>query len=104
MNVLVVGGGSVAARKVNLLRAAGALVRVVALEFCPEIQAAEAKQLLADNLKQRNDVKRMNELMKAQEDVSVACAVEFLSSNSHTDVCRRRKTRSVACSPPPRPR
>ncbi len=43
--VLVVGGGNVAARKVSLLRAAGAVVRVVALDFCPEIETAEGESV-----------------------------------------------------------
>ncbi|WKE66273.1 siroheme synthase CysG [Gallaecimonas kandeliae] len=43
--VLVVGGGQVAWRKVQALHKAGAEVRVVALELCPELAASGAAHL-----------------------------------------------------------
>ncbi|RPD98969.1 uroporphyrinogen-III C-methyltransferase [Candidatus Pantoea deserta] len=42
--VLVVGGGDVAARKIELLRRASAQVRVVSRELCPELQALHQEQ------------------------------------------------------------
>ena len=44
--VLVVGGGDVAARKIELLRRASAQVRVVSRELCPELQALHQEQQL----------------------------------------------------------
>lgn len=44
--VLVVGGGDIASRKIELLRRAGAKVLIAARELCPELQAlADEKQL-----------------------------------------------------------
>lgn len=37
--VVVIGGGTVALRKLRSLVAAGAFVRIVAVEFCPEVSA-----------------------------------------------------------------
>ncbi|QHM74398.1 Siroheme synthase [Mixta theicola] len=45
--VLVVGGGDVAARKIELLRRAGAEVRIAALELCAELQALAENQQVA---------------------------------------------------------
>lgn len=45
--VLVVGGGDVAARKIALLRRAGARVQVVARTLCPELQALREEQQIA---------------------------------------------------------
>ncbi len=45
--VLIVGGGEVAARKVRLLRRAQAGIRVVAPELCPELAALHAEGRLA---------------------------------------------------------
>lgn len=42
--VLVVGGGDVAARKIELLRRASAQVRVVSRDLCPELQALHQEQ------------------------------------------------------------
>lgn len=45
--VLVVGGGDVAARKIELLRRASAQVLVVSRELCPELQALHQAQQIA---------------------------------------------------------
>lgn len=42
--VLVVGGGDVAARKIELLRRAGAQVHIAARALCPELQALQEEQ------------------------------------------------------------
>ncbi|SFN10230.1 uroporphyrin-III C-methyltransferase / precorrin-2 dehydrogenase / sirohydrochlorin ferrochelatase [Izhakiella capsodis] len=44
--VLVVGGGDVAARKIDLLRRAGACVRVVARSLCDELAELEQQQVI----------------------------------------------------------
>lgn len=45
--VLVVGGGDVAARKIELLRRAGAQVQIAARALCPELQALQEEQQVA---------------------------------------------------------
>ena len=44
--VLVVGGGDIAARKIELLRRARARVQIASRELCPELQALPDKQEL----------------------------------------------------------
>ena len=44
--VLVVGGGDIAARKIELLRRARARVQIASRELCPELQALLDKQEL----------------------------------------------------------
>ena len=45
--VLVVGGGDVAARKIELLRRAGARVQVVSRQLCEELAELHAEQQIA---------------------------------------------------------
>lgn len=45
--VLVVGGGDIASRKIELLRRAGAKVLIAARELCPELQALADEQQLS---------------------------------------------------------
>ncbi len=44
--VLVVGGGDIAARKIELLRRAGARIQIASRELCPELQALLDEQQL----------------------------------------------------------
>ncbi|MBN6031649.1 siroheme synthase CysG [Pantoea ananatis] len=44
--VLVVGGGDIAARKIELLRRAGARIQIASRELCPELQALRDEQQL----------------------------------------------------------
>ncbi|WP_029569095.1 siroheme synthase CysG [Pantoea ananatis] len=44
--VLVVGGGDIAARKIELLRRAGARIQIASRELCPELQALMDEQQL----------------------------------------------------------
>ncbi len=44
---VIIGGGAVALRKLRTLRAAGGLVRVVAMDICPEISGLNESELLS---------------------------------------------------------
>jgi len=70
---LVVGGGVVAARKVALLRSAGAIVTVVASEAGQEVrtQAEQGETLLMDRRFQSRDVAGMRIVIAATDDRAV---------------------------------
>lgn len=62
-----------------------------------EIREAEATQLMEDNLRQINDVKKMRELQQQQEEVNY---IQMLLSNT----LQRTRMKNAAYSPPQRER
>ncbi|MBI5904017.1 MAG: uroporphyrinogen-III C-methyltransferase [Deltaproteobacteria bacterium] len=91
---LVVGGGAVAARKIEALAAGGAAVTVAAKELCPALSARAARgELLAVRGAYRE------ELLEGAELVFAATSDRALNARVSRDARRRRIPVNVADSP-----
>lgn len=83
-NVLVVGGGEIALRKVRLVQEASAIITIVAKDFCPDLLAMDA----ADKEHGCNGLRLITAVYEQQHMLDVPDAVLVIAATNDRDLNR----------------